>query len=95
MIKCCEIHPEVDDPKVSRAHPCFGGRRTSNVGHPHAYVEAMEAGQRVEAESESISRELEMGETMMLGLGLLEGGVTFERFVSRLGMGLQDVYRGE
>jgi len=74
MIKCCEIHPEVFDPKVSRTHPCFGGRRTSKVEHPHAYVEAMEAGQGVEAESESIARELEMGETMMLGLGLLEGG---------------------
>ena len=63
--------------------------------HPRVYVEAIEAGQGAEAESETIARELEMGEMMMLGLRLLEEGVTFERFVSRFGVELRDVYRGE
>ena len=77
------------------AHSWFGGRRTSNVRHPRAYVEAIEAGQGVEAESEPISRELEMGETMMLGLRLLEEGVRFERFASRFGVDVRDVYQRE
>jgi len=77
------------------AHSWFGGRRISNMRHPRAYVEGIEAGQGVEAESESISRALEMGETMMLGLRLLEEGVTFERFAARFGVDLREVYRKE
>ncbi len=77
------------------AHAWFGGRRSANVRHPRAYVEAIEAGRGVEAESESISRALEMGETMMLGLRLLEEGVTFERFAARFGVDLREVYRKE
>ena len=71
------------------------GGRTSNVRHPRAYVAAIEAGQGVEAESESISRELEIGETKMLGLRLLEEGVIFERFASRCGVDVRDMYRKE
>ena len=77
------------------AHSWFAGRRFSNLRHPRAYVAAIEAGQTGEAEAEVISRELEMGETMMVGLRLLEEGVTFERFASRFGADVRDVYRGE
>ncbi len=73
----------------------MGRRRTSNVRHPRAYVEAVEAGLGVEAESEPISREFEIGETMMLGLRLLEEGVTFQHFRSRFGVDLRDVYHQE
>jgi len=47
------------------------------------YVRAL--GGWKEAEWESISRELEIGEMVMLGLRLLEEGVTFERFAARFG----------
>jgi oxygen-independent coproporphyrinogen-3 oxidase len=36
-----------------------------------------------------------MDETMMVGLRLLEEGVTFERFVSRFGVDVRDVYHQE
>ncbi|HKZ82201.1 MAG TPA: hypothetical protein VJ793_00935 [Anaerolineae bacterium] len=52
--------------------------------HLCAYFEAL--GGQKGAEWESISRELEIGETMMLGLRLLEEGVTFERFAARFGV---------
>ncbi len=77
------------------AHSWFGGRRFSNVRHPRAYLAAIEVGQGVEAESELIGRALEMGETMMLGLRLLDEGVTFERFGSRFGVDLWEVYQRE
>jgi len=54
------------------------------VWHLCAYFEAL--GGQKGAEWESISRELEIGETMMLGLRLLEEGVTFERFAARFGV---------
>jgi oxygen-independent coproporphyrinogen-3 oxidase len=75
------------------AHSWLGGRRFSNVRHPRAYIECLEAGQSVEAESESISRELEMGETMMVGLRLLEEGVAFDRFLARFEVDMRNVYR--
>jgi oxygen-independent coproporphyrinogen-3 oxidase len=75
------------------AHSWFEGRRFSNVRHVRAYVDALEAGQRVEAEAESIGRELEMGETMMVGLRLLDEGVMFERFAARFDVDLREVYR--
>ena len=77
------------------AHSWFGGRRFSNLRHPRAYVAAIEAGQTVEAEAEVISRELEMGETMMVGLRLLEEGVSFERFASRFGADMREVYHSQ
>jgi len=36
-----------------------------------------------------------MGETMMLGLRLLDEGVRFERFAARFGVDVRDVYRKE
>ena len=79
----------------SHAPLWFEGLLFAKVEHPRAYVEAIEAGQGVEAESESIGRELEMGETMMVGLRLLEEGVRFERFAARFGVDLREMYRDE
>jgi len=45
--------------------------------------------------SELISPALAMGETMMLGLRLLDEGVRFNRFAARFGVDLRDVYRKE
>ena len=36
-----------------------------------------------------------MGETLMLGLRLLEEGVRFNRFAARFGVDLREVYRKE
>ena len=77
------------------AHSWFGGRRFGKVRHPREYLARIEAEQGAEVEVEAISRELEMGETMMVGLRLLEEGVTFERFAARFGADLRDVYRRE
>ncbi|HEY4689965.1 MAG TPA: radical SAM family heme chaperone HemW [Anaerolineae bacterium] len=75
------------------AHSWFEGRRFAKVRHPRDYIAAIEAGRGVEADVESIGRELEIGETMMVGLRLLEEGVTFERFAARFGVDLRQVYR--
>jgi len=77
------------------AHSWFGGRRFAGLRHPREYVQAIEAGQGAGVEVEPIGRRLEMGETMMVGLRLLEEGVPFERFATRFGVDLRDVYRAE
>jgi len=76
------------------AHSSFDGQRFWNVDHPREFVQRIEAGQSAVAGSEVIGRELEMGETMMLGLRLVEG-VSWARFESRFGVRLTDVYPGE
>lgn len=74
------------------AHSWFDGRRFAKVKHPREYIQAIEAGRGGEIEAEQIGRELEMGETMMVGLRLLEEGVTFDRFTRRFGVDLREVY---
>lgn len=76
------------------AHSSFGGRRFWNVDHPREFVQRIEAGQSAIAGSEVIGRELEMGETLMLGLRLVEG-VSLAHFESRFGVSLTDVYPKE
>jgi oxygen-independent coproporphyrinogen-3 oxidase len=76
------------------AHSSFGGRRFWNVAHPREYVRRIEAGQDAIAGSEVIGRELEMGETMMLGLRLTEGA-SFSRFEKRFGVAMTEVYPRE
>jgi oxygen-independent coproporphyrinogen-3 oxidase len=77
------------------AHSWRGGRRFWNVRHLREYVRALHAGHSVEEGAEQISRKLEMGETMMLGLRLLHEGVTFDRFASRFDADLREVYARE
>jgi len=64
------------------------------VAHPREYAQRIAAGQSAVAGSEDIGRELEMGETMMLGLRLTEG-VSFARFEARFGVKMNEVYSKE
>ena len=66
------------------AHSCFGGERYWNVLSPLEYIQHTERGESVVAGRETISRELEMSETMILGLRLDEG-ITFDVFAERYG----------
>ncbi len=74
------------------AHSSFEGRRYSNVLHPREYVERIRQSGEAVAEVEEIDRALEMGETLMLGLRLIEEGVERARFRDRFGVKLDDVY---
>jgi len=69
----------------------WGGRRWTNVRHPEEYIRRLAAGQSVAEEVEEIGPRLEMGETMMMGLRLVNG-VSDARFRARFGVGLADVF---
>ncbi len=77
------------------AHSYFDGRRYYNVLHPAGYIERLSKGKSPVAESEEISRDLEMAETMILGLRLVEEGVRFSDFEGRFGRELHEVYGKE
>ncbi len=66
------------------AHSYIGGARYWNVLSPVDYIRRIERGEDVIAGREEIDRELEMAETLILGLRLDEG-VAFERFQARFG----------
>jgi oxygen-independent coproporphyrinogen III oxidase len=74
------------------AHSSFEGKRYSNVLHPREYIERIAQGGEAVVEVEKIDRALEMGETLMLGLRLIEEGVERARFVERFGVELDEVY---
>jgi oxygen-independent coproporphyrinogen-3 oxidase len=71
-----------------------GGRRSANVAHPADYVERLASGMSPAAWQEEIGRTLAMGETMMLGLRLVEEGVAFDRFHARFGTDLVRTFAG-
>jgi oxygen-independent coproporphyrinogen III oxidase len=66
------------------AHSYFGGERYWNILSPLDYIQRIERGEGVVAERESISRDLEMAEAMILGLRLGEG-ISFADFAKRYG----------
>ncbi|MBI3947731.1 MAG: radical SAM family heme chaperone HemW [Armatimonadetes bacterium] len=68
-----------------------GGARSVNVRSLSRYLAAIAAGESPVETVEAATRELEMGETMMVGLRLLEG-VTQARFRERFGVPLQEAY---
>jgi oxygen-independent coproporphyrinogen-3 oxidase len=68
------------------AHSWWNARRWSNTAHPSDYVAQVLAGQRPVAREETISPALEMGETMIMGLRLLDEGVSCRRFGERFGI---------
>ncbi len=72
----------------------WGGRRWTNVRHPEEYIRRLAAGESAAEEVEEIPRRLEMGETMMMGLRLIEG-VEDARFRARFGRGLAEVFGAE
>jgi oxygen-independent coproporphyrinogen-3 oxidase len=76
------------------AHSSLNGQRLWNVDHPREFIQRIETGQSAIAGSEIIGRKLEMGETMMLGLRLVEG-VSLARFESRFGVKWADIYPQE
>jgi len=85
------------------AHSSWGGRRWHNLLSPQGYVARMTAQGNGEAPwdspvvagVEAIGEALAMGETMMLGLRLLEEGVPLARFAARFGRSVLNVYRDE
>jgi oxygen-independent coproporphyrinogen-3 oxidase len=76
------------------AHSYFAGERYWNVLSPVEYVQRVNRGASPVAEREVISRELEMAETMILGLRLGEG-VAFKRFAERFGQDVRDKYAAQ
>jgi oxygen-independent coproporphyrinogen-3 oxidase len=73
------------------AHSCFGGERFWNVLSPIEYIQRIEHGVRVVDGREQINRELEMAETIILGLRLNEG-IEFDAFAERYGEDARDRY---
>lgn len=81
------------------AHGYAGGVRTVNVRAPKAYIERLQnleirAFPRTPAtvNVSAVSREEEMGEMMMMGLRLVEEGVSDQAFRARFGVGLFDAF---
>ena len=77
------------------AHSWRNGRRWSNTAHPAEYVAQVLSDHQPVASEEDISPELEMGETMIMGLRLLDEGVRFERFRQRFGFDPSLVFPNE
>jgi oxygen-independent coproporphyrinogen-3 oxidase len=77
------------------AHSFERQRRWWNVRPVPEYIRRVEAGQVPEREGEAIDRRLAMGETMMLGLRLVQEGVEDARFRARFGVGLEDAFDAE
>lgn len=85
------------------AHSSWAGRRWHNVLAPQDYVaRAAQSGagdapwaSPVVADVEVIDQALAMGETMMLGLRLLQEGVSLADFAARFGRPLHAVYGAE
>jgi len=77
------------------AHSWLDGRRWSSTSAPAAYAAQVLRGERPLAGEETIDRDVEIGETMMLGLRLLDEGVSFEQFHRRFGVHLERRFSGE
>jgi oxygen-independent coproporphyrinogen-3 oxidase len=70
------------------AHARLGDRRTMNHLLPRAYIEAIESDQSPVSNTEHLTPDVEMAETMMLGLRLLREGVSDAAFHARHGVRL-------
>jgi len=66
------------------AHSSLGGERFWNVASPVEYIQRVARGESAVAGRETIARELEMAETLILGLRL-NAGVAFADFRARFG----------
>lgn len=76
----------------SGAHGHLHGQRTMNHLLPATYIAAMEQDALAVSNTETISSATAMGETMMLGLRLLQDGVEDAAFATRHGHSLTTVY---
>ncbi|MDP9366744.1 MAG: radical SAM family heme chaperone HemW [Chloroflexota bacterium] len=74
------------------AHGHIGGRRAMQHLLPLAWVEAVERGESPVSNVEEIPPQTAMGETMMLGLRLLQQGVDEGAFAARHGVELRERY---
>jgi oxygen-independent coproporphyrinogen III oxidase len=74
------------------AHWRIGDTRRMNHLHPRSYIASVARGEPPVSNVETITPEIERGETMMLGLRLLREGVTAEEFAARHDAGLLDTY---
>ena len=74
------------------AHSFHDGQRYSNVLPPRDYIRSINMVGDAVAESEAIDRTLEIGETLMLGLRLIDEGVNRAHFFERFGVTLDEVY---
>ena len=81
------------------AHGYVAGRRTVNTLGPGAYIQRLQNGIPTEFPSTPATASLapvglagEMGETMMMGLRLVQEGVSKSRFKSRFDSSLEDHY---
>jgi len=77
------------------AHSWAKGHRWANTSEPGDYVARIASGRRPAEWEEKIEIALEMGETMMMGLRLLEEGVAHDRFRMRFGVTLHEKYADE
>lgn len=87
------------------AHSYAGGFRIANVASPYLYVERItkqkhDWGKKfpfspVSDQFESISRETEIAETMILGLRLVQEGVSTAAFFDRFGISLESIYEDQ
>lgn len=72
----------------------IGGTRYTNISSPDFYIERLLAGESVVESSETVTGRQSMGETVMLGLRMLDG-LDLDAFEERYGVSLFDVYRKE
>jgi oxygen-independent coproporphyrinogen-3 oxidase len=72
----------------------MNGVRWTNVQHPRDYISRLNDGSSPVALDEDIPLQLEMGESMMMGLRLAEG-VSDQRFRDRFHVGLESTYGSE
>lgn len=72
----------------------LNGVRTMNEKRPPAYIERVQSGQGVFAESETLTPEETRGETFMLGLRLADG-VDLTAFAARFGVEADALWPGE
>lgn len=74
------------------AHGRIGNSRGMRHLLPQAYIDAIRAGESAESNVETLSADTQRGETMMLGLRLLNEGVSHQAFADRHGIALMVVY---
>jgi oxygen-independent coproporphyrinogen-3 oxidase len=73
----------------------FGGRRFHDILNPRQYIRAVESGRWPVAWHETINSSLEMAETVILGLRLVQEGIERARFQARFGRDLDEVFGQE
>jgi oxygen-independent coproporphyrinogen-3 oxidase len=74
------------------AHGHVDNRRTMNQPSPRRYIEALEGGHLPISNTELIDERTAMAETMMLGLRLLDVGVSGDAFQRRHGVSLAEQF---